>query len=473
MRYITGESITQSSLFPVSLDELIPDDHVVRVIAAYVDQLNLETLGFAKSTSKATGRPSYDPADLLKLYLYGYLQRIRSSRRLEAECQRNVEVMWLLGRLTPDFKTIAEFRRLNGRAFVATCQAFVQFCRRAKLITGALIAIDGSKFQAASSQRQHVTAAKLAKQQAAIEQQITTYLNALDQHDQTEQAETINTDAVCAALQTLQRKHADNQVLQQQLTEQQLTQLIKTEPEARLMRTAKGMKVAYNVQTAVDAEQGLIVHHVVTQDGNDHQQLLPVATATKAVLGQDKLTVVADTGYSNGEHFQACEDEQIEAYVPPKRAVNPQGAQPHFDRTAFHYDATTDQFICPNQHALDRKQMNKGSIIYAAHEQDCQRCPLKSQCTDASRRYVSVHAHETAFERMTDRLAEHPEMMQRRREIVEHPYGNLKQWIMGNGRFLLWGLAGAEIEMALSCLAYNLKRAINILGVAKMMELLC
>ena len=473
MRYITGESITQSSLFPVSLDELIPDDHAVRVIAAYVDHLKLDSLGFAKATSKATGRPSYDPGDLLKLYLYGYLQRIRSSRRLEAECQRNVEVMWLLGRLTPDFKTIAEFRRLNRRAFVATCQAFVQFCRRAQLITGELVAIDGSKFQAASSSRQHITPAKLAKQQAAIEQQITTYLNMLDQHDSDEQSPVINTDAVRAALQILQHDHADNQALQQQLQQQNLKQLIRTEPDARLMRTAKGMQVSYNVQTAVDTEHSLIVHHVVTQDGSDNQQLLPVACATKAVLEQDALTVVADAGYSNGEQFQACETQNIDAYVPPKRSVNPHGEQPHFDRTAFSYDATTDQFICQNQKALDRKQMNNGSIIYAAREDDCRECPLKSQCTDASRRYVSVHAHEAAFARMEARLKQKPRMMRIRAATVEHPYGNLKQWVMGNGRFLLWGLAGAEIEMALSCLSYNLKRAINILGVAKMMELLC
>ena len=472
MRYITGESITQNSLFPMSLDELIPADHVVRVIAAYVDQLKLDALGFAKATTKSTGRPSYDPADLLKLYLYGYFHRIRSSRRLEVECQRNVEVMWLLGRLTPDFKTIAEFRRLNRCAFMATCRAFVQFCRRAQLMTGALIAIDGSKFQAASSQRQHVTPAKLVKQQAALEKQIATYLNALDQRDKAEQPATINAAAVRAALDTLKHDHANNQALQKHLHDHDLKQLIKTEPDARLMRTAKGMQVSYNVQTAVDAEYGLIVHHAVTQDGNDHQQLLPVACATKAVLEQDALTVVADAGYSNGEHFSACEEVNIDAYVPPNRAINNQGDQPQLDRTAFTYDASTDQFVCPNQKLLDRKQMNKGNIIYAAREDDCRHCSLKAECTDASRRYVSVHAHEGAFERMNERLQQRPEMMRLRAATVEHPYGNLKQWIFGNGRFLLWGMAGAEIEMALGCMAYNLKRAINILGVAKMMELL-
>lgn len=237
-----------------------------------------------------------------------------------------------------------------------------------------------------------------------------------------------------------------------------------------MMRTATGKKVPYNVQTAVDATHHLIVHHEVTQACSDNQQLLPVALATKAVLEQDTLRVVADAGYSNGEHFAACEHEQIEAYVPANRAVNNQGKQPLFDRTEFHYESATDTFRCPNGNALQRKQM--GAIIYAAHESDCRSCRLKSQCTDASRRYLSVHAHEDVFARMRVRLKQRPEMVRIRRATVEHPFGNPKQWIFGNGRFLLWGLAGAETEMALGCMAYNLKRAINILGAKKMMALL-
>lgn len=472
MHYKKGDSVTQGNLFPVSLDELIPTDHSVRVIAAYVEHLSLSALGFTKTVPKTTGRPPYDPSDLLKLYLYGYLQRIRSSRRLEAECQRNVEVMWLLGRLVPDFKTIAEFRRVNRAAFVAACREFVQFCRRAQLITGELVAIDGSKFQAAASHRQHITPATLAKQQVALEQQIQRYLLALDQQDQTEQAEPIDADAVRAALQVLQDRQQQNLDQQAYLREQHLTQLVKTEPDARVMRTAAGKKVSYNVQTAVDATHSLIVHHEVTQAGNDCQQLLPIALATKGVLAQDILTVVADAGYSNGEHFAGCEREQIEAYVPASRAVNNQGEEPHFDRTAFYYESQTDTFRCPNQKHLQRKQMNKGAIIYAAQERDCHSCPLKSQCTGASRRYLTVHVHEDAFARMQVRLKQRPEMMRIRRATVEHPFGNLKQWIFGNGRFLLWGLAGAETEMALGCMAYNLKRAMNVLGVQKMLVLL-
>ena len=275
-----------------------------------------------------------------------------------------------------------------------------------------------------------------------------------------------------AALQVLQDQQQQNLAQQAHLREQNLTQLIKTEPDARMMRTAQGKKVSYNVQTAVDATHHLIVHHEVTQAGNDNQQLLPIALATKGVLAQDILTVVADAGYSNGEHFAVCEREQIEAYVPANRAVNNQGKQPLFDRTEFHYEPAIDTFRCPNKKHLQRKQMNKGAIIYAAQERDCHACPLKSQCTDASRRYLPIHVHEDAFARMQVRLKQRPEMMRLRRATVEHPFGNLKQWIFGNGRFLLWGLAGAEAEMALGCMAYNLKRAINVLGVKKMMTLL-
>jgi transposase len=472
MAYIKGEAVTQGNLFPVSLDELVPADHLVRVVAAYVDGLSLDALGFSKAVAKTTGRPPYDPADMLKLYLYGYLHRIRSSRRLESECQRNVEVMWLLSRLTPDFKTIAEFRRLNGKAFAAVCRSFVQFCRHAGLMAGELVAIDGSKFQAAASRKQHISAARLAKQQADLDKQISAYLTELDRSDKHDAATAIDRSAVQAALQHLQQQR-DSIVEQQHFLQKNgLQQYVQTEPDARMMRHAHGKMVAYNVQTAVDAQHGLIVHHDVTHEGNDSRQLLPVAVATKAALQQETLTAVADAGYSNGEQFQACEEQQIEAFVPANRAVNNQSNQQHFQKEAFVYCADSDSWRCPNHCTLTRKQMNKGSAIYAASPRDCAACPLKSKCTDAAQRFISRHAHEAAFARMATRLAKNPEMMRWRRQTVEHPFGNIKQWIMGNGRFLLWGLRGASTEMALAVTAYNLKRAINILGTQKMMALL-
>jgi len=473
MRYIQGENRAQTTLFPVSLDELIPDDHLVRVIEAYVSLLDFEQLGFDKARPKATGRPSYDPADLLKLYLYGYFQRIRSSRRLEAECQRNVEVMWLLGRLAPDFKTIADFRRDNSAAFTATCRAFVRFCRNAGLIAGELVAIDGSKFQAVASSRKHMTPKKLKHQEAVLDQRIARYLAQLDEADRNEGGESINRSAVQTALRELQIKKANNQTCQGLMEAQGLVQHIVGESDAQKMRTPSGKFVAYNIQSAVDAEYCLILHHEVTQDGADRQQLEPMAKAAKAELNQSQLSVTADAGYSNGEQFQACEDAGITAFVPPNRSINNQGdGAEFFDRTDFKYEEQRDAYQCPGGNLLTLKQMNKGNRIYQATVADCDVCPLKSRCTQTSRRYLTRHAHEAAFERMEQRMRAHPEMMVSRRSIVEHPFGNLKQWLFGNGRFLLRQLKGARAEMALAVQAYNLKRAIKVLGAQKLMALM-
>lgn len=473
MRYIQGENRSQTALFPVSLDELIPDDHLVRVIEAYVSLLDFEQLGFDKARPNATGRPSYDPADLLKLYLYGYFQRIRSSRRLEAECQRNVEVMWLLGRLTPDFKTIADFRRDNSAAFTATCRAFVRFCRNAGLIAGELVAIDGSKFQAVASSRKHMTPKKLKHQEAVLDQRIARYLAQLNEADRNEGGESINRSAVQTALRELQIKKADNQTCQGLMEAQGLVQHIVGESDAQKMRTPSGKFVAYNIQSAVDAEHCLILHHEVTQDGADRQQLEPMAKAAKAELNQSQLSVTADAGYSNGEQFQACEDAGITAFVPPNRSVNNQGdGTEFFDRTDFKYEEQRDAYQCPGGKLLTLKQMNKGNRIYQATIADCAICPLKNRCTKTSRRYLTRHAHEAAFERMEQRMRDHPEMMVSRRSIVEHPFGNLKQWLFGNGRFLLRQLKGARAEMALAVQAYNLKRAIKVLGAQQLMALM-
>jgi transposase len=472
MGYIQGEARGQDSLFPPSLDELVPEDHLVRVIEVYVARLDLQALGFSKAQPGRTGRPPYDPADLLKLYLYGYFQRIRSSRRLEAECRRNVEVMWLLGRLAPDFKTIADFRKDNGAAFQATCRAFVQFCRQVGLISGQLVAIDGSKFQAVASQRKHLSLAKLKRQQAKLEAEIARYLAELDEADRSEATEVIDRGAVKTALQHLKSRHADNLTTQALMVTQGLEQFVVGEDEARLMRTHQGAKVAFNVQSAVDGEHGLILHHAVTQDGSDNQQLEPMAKAAQAVLGQAQLTVTADAGYSNGEQFQACDDAGITAYVPENRGINNQGGDtPLFDRSAFSYDAQTDQYQCPAGQWLPLKQVRGTQRTYAVRS-DCSDCPLKPQCTNARRRHVTRHAHEAAFARMQQRMQAHPEMMVRRRSIVEHPFGNMKQWILGNGRFLLRQLQGARTEMALAVNAYNLKRALNVLGARRLIELM-
>lgn len=471
MAYIQGEPRNQTSLFPVSIDELIPDDHLVRVIDAYVARIDLKVLGFDKADPKGNGRPPYNPADLLKLYLYGYFYQIRSSRRLEAECQRNVEVMWLLSRLAPDFKTIADFRKNNVVAFSATCRAFVQFCRGAGLVKGDLVAIDGSKFRAVASNRRHVSTKHLKRDLEKLDQRIARYLAVLDESDQSDDTEKVDTNKVKETLARLQAARSDNLTGQALMEELELSQIIVGENDAKMMRAPQGNFAGYNVQSAVDAEHGLIIHHDVTQDSDDRKQLAPMATAVQQVLEQEDITVTADAGYSNGEQFQACDDAGITAIVPLNR-VNRSAENALFPQAKFKYDPETDSYQCPAGQVLTLKSMNQGSANYHAQASACGSCALKGNCTRARQRTLKRHPNEAAFERMTKRLDSNPNMMLRRKSTVEHPFGNLKQWAMGTGRFLLRQLQGARAEMALAVTSYNLKRALSILGARRMLEIL-
>lgn len=466
MGYVKGEPPGQASLFPVSLDELVPEDHPVRVIEAFVGALDLGDLGFERAEPATMGRPAYDPADLLKLYLYGYMNRIRSSRRLERECRRNVEVMWLLGRLAPDFKTVADFRRRNGAAFVAVCRAFVKFCAKARLLGGELVAIDGSKFQAVSSKRRVVTARSLEEESRRVDARIAQYLDSLDEADREEREEPVDREAVAAALRELRTRKADCETARAVLRELGQAQHVVGEDEARLMRTAHGQAVAYNVQSAVDGLHGLIVHHEVTNAGADNALLEPMAKQAKAVLGVGALAVVADAGYSNGAQFEACERSAITPYVPANRSVNTTGEGGFYPAASFGYEARTDTYRCPAGKVLTLKQVHQAQLrrLYAANAQDCAHCALKPSCTGATRRFLQRHWHEEAFKRMARRLALKPDMMARRRSLAEHPFGQIKCWVMGDARLLLKGLGGARTEMALAVLARNLGRVINILG---------
>lgn len=470
MAYIKGIARDQGSLFPVSLEEAIPLDHLVRVIDAYVSLLDLKELGFDKAVLKGNGRPPYDPADLLKLYLYGYFLSIRSSRRLEAECQRNIEVMWLLNQLAPDFKTLCDFRRDNGAAFAATCRCFVLFCREVGLIAGKLVAIDGSKFKAVASKRRHMSLKHLKRDEAVLDKKISRYLEELDQTDKDDADQPVDKTKIKAALARLNNKRDNNLSRQQVMEALEIEQFVSTESDAQMMRAPQGMAVAYNVQTAVDAEHCLIVHYEVTQDHDDRKQLEPMSKAAKEVLQQSELTVVADAGYSYGKQLQACDDAGITVYVPVNRTVNTRGGEvKFFDRTRFNYDAEKDHYRCPNGNFVTLREKTNGLRVYNAKASDCAQCPLKNQCTDALSRQITRHAHEAAFERAEQRMQAHPEMMVARRSTVEHPFGNLKQWIMGTGRFLLKQLKGARTEMALAVLAHNFKRAINVMGARNMM----
>jgi transposase len=474
MGFVEGESRSQGALFPVSLDELIPQDHLVRVIDLWVDRVDVAQLGFAKAQPKGIGRPPYDPADLLKLYLYGYLNQLRSSRKLEKESHRNIEVLWLLKRLTPDFKTIANFRRDNSAAFTAACRAFVGFCRGEQLIRGELVAIDGSKFGAVASKRGVVSQRKLVQQRAALNADIARYLAELAAADRVEQNDpTPNTDQIKATLARLKNKQADVACAAAMMAEMGVEHHVVGEPEARLMKTAQGpTRVAYNVQTAVDGEHGLVLHHEVTQDANDSRQLEPMAKAAKAMLKQETLSVVADAGYSNGEQLAACEAVQITAFVPPNRSVNNQGGGLLFQKDRFTFNAEQDGYRCPANEFLARKQVMKRdrAVIYTTTA--CPECPQKAKCTNAQQRYVSRHLDEVALEAARLRCAAEPQKMKDRRAIVEHPFGNLKGHIFGNARFLIRGLAGVRGEMALGVLAYNFRRVTNILGIPAMLAAL-
>jgi len=440
MGFVKGQSRDQAQLFPERLDDLVDANSPCRVIDAFVGHLDLAATGFVKAQSAATGRPPYDPADLLKLYLYGYLNRVRSSRRLERECQRNVEVMWLLNRLAPDHKTIAEFRRLNGKGVRRAGAAFVSFCRDAGLIKGDWIAIDGSKFKAVAS-------GKAVIDQQWLEQQMEAYLQGLDQTDTTEQGNILSPTEIQAALSTL--------------AEQGSSRWVSTEPDARVL---KGQGPAYNVQIATDAEHALIVSHAVTAEATDNRSLQPMAEAVSDSLSRTSFCVIADAGYSNGEQAAALEARGIVPHAPANRSANNKGDGTLFDRSHFHYQPATDCFICPAGQTLQRKQHYRPAkvFIYSARAQDCAVCPLKSQCTRSQQRNVSRHFFEDALMRMTQRCT--PTVMRLRRSTVEHPFGTLKYNVFEKPRFLLRGLWSAGSEMALACLAYNMKRAIKVMG---------
>lgn len=436
MSYIQGVGRTQGTLFPVTLEELIPADHLCRVIDAFVQRLEMDRLGFLRAEAAETGRPPYDPRDLLRLYLYGYLHQIRSSRRLEEECKRNIEVMWLLGRLAPDHKSIAEFRRLHRDAVTNAGAELIQFARSVGLVRGEWVAIDGSKFRSVSS-----------SDSVHERRQLERYLERMEQADAEEGVE-IDPSAVAAALEKLQQHR---------------------EPEARFMRTAQGKLPAYNVQIAADSEHALIVAQTVSTEATDNRSLLPMAEAAKEALGAPEcLHVVADTGYSSGEQLQQCETVGIVAHVPANRTPNNQGEGDLFDRSLFIYDEKTDTFRCPAGKILKHQglQRDRKRVIYKASRKVCEHCPLKPQCTTSRRRTVYRFLHEETLQRSQQQAT--ADAMRLRRSTVEYPFALLKYSIFGHPRFLLRGLRGAQTEISLAVMAYNLKRMTNILGGARL-----
>ncbi len=449
-------------LFPERLDELIDADNPVRVIDAFVDSLDLRALGFVRMEVQASGRPPYHPGDLLKLYLYGYLHQVRSSRRLERESHRNVEMLWLLNRLTPDHKTIANFRVDNRVALTRVCRAFVQFCRTQALFGGEQIAIDGSKFGADNNGARVTRKSDLQRELERVDRRITDWLKALaDNDDDDEPPGGGDTQAALEALRA-QRGTLTERI--QAMDAAGLTVQPQTDPEARVLRQHK---IGDNVQTAVDSRHRLIAEVDVMQDASDQRQLYRMARRSQVQLGSARLEVLADGGYSNGQLLKRCQAHSMVPYLPVQRAMNNQGEGRYFDRTRFRYHAADNSYECPAGERLLQKARSRVGRHYLYTTTACGHCRLKPQCTAAKQRWVTRHFEEDVLDEVAARTGANPMIMRRRQGMVEHPFGTLKRRMNG-GRFLLRGLQKVKAEMALAVTAYNLTHAINVLGTRRL-----
>lgn len=473
-RFVEGEDRSQSTLLPERLDDYVTDDNPVRVVDVFVDNLDLTALSFDRAIAQATGRPGYHPATLLKIYIYGYLNRVQSSRRLEREAQRNIELMWLTGRLAPDFKTIADFRRDNGAAIRRVCREFVVLCRRLDLFSQALVAIDGSKFKAVNNRDRNYTRAKVQRRIEQIEESVARYLSELDSADRQGAVPVAEarTTRLREKVEKLQSEMQRMQALAKEVEAAPDQQISLTDPDARSMATSgKGTgTVGYNVQTAVDAQHHLIVDHQVTNIGNDRSQLATMAKRARTAMQAEHIEVVADRGYFSGEEIVACEEVGITAYVPRPQTSNNQ-AKGLFGKRDFVYLSETDSYRCPAGQSLIWRftTVEKGLTLHCYWSSACKACPLKTQCTSSPQRRVKRWEHEAVIDAMQQRLDQDPDKMRIRRQTVEHPFGTLKAW-MGSTHFLMRTLNHVSTEMSLHVLAYNLKRVMKILGVAPLIQ---
>ena len=468
-RFIEGLDRGQATLLPECLDDWVNADNPVRAIDAFVEALDLAGLGFEGTQAAETGRPAYHPAALLKLYIYGYLNRVQSSRRLEREAGRNVETMWLLGRLVPDHKTIADFRKDNGAAIRKVCSRFVELCRQMGLLTKASVAIDGSKFKAVNTRDKNFTKGKIERRRAQLEDSVARYLAQLDTADLQEPSDVLA--AKMAHLKEKLTKLASEmrklEAYEKAMLSSPDQQISLTDPDCRSMATSgRGSGVVgYNVQTAVDTEHHLIIAHEVTNSGSDRAQLANMGQQAKAALGVDRLEAVADRGYYSGEEIKACDDAGI-AVTLPKPMTSGAKAEGRFGKQDFVYVADEDVYRCPAGQKLTYHMTSEqdGKMIRRYWTNVCRSCPLKSRCTPGNERRIPRWEHEHVLESAQLRLDENPLAMRQRRETVEHPFGTLKMR-MGATHFLMKRLPKVATEVALHVLAYNLTRVMNILGI--------
>jgi transposase len=473
MRYIQGIDRNQTTIFPEVVDDYIKENSSVRFIDAYVDSLDFVKLGFTYSETKDTGRKPYNPGDLLKLYIYGYLNKIRSSRQLESATHRNIELIWLMRQLQPDFKTIADFRKDNTRSIRDVCRDFILLCKKLELFGRELIAIDGSKFKACNSNRRNFTKNKLSKLIKKIDDKIDSYLDDLDEGDEKEKdVKQPSAEELKEKIDQLRKHKARYQKLQSKLNLSGETQISLTDPDSQMMQSHQGKDVAYNVQIVTDSKHKLIVTHAVTNEINDMKQLHPMSFQAKKILNAKRLDVVADAGYFERENIRKCHDDQIKTYVPkPTRSHNKSLGL--YTNTNFFYHSKQDTYQCPAGQTLTfrgyriRKKSGITEKKYTTHA--CYTCQQRTKCTRSkTTRYIYRWEHEKIIEQLDQRMKKNPEKIKQRKALVEHPFGTIKHW-MGHHHFLTRGISNVSAEMSLFVLVYNLKRVLNIVDFKELM----
>lgn len=466
MGYVEGASREQVVLFPEVLDDYVSGENPVRFLEAWVNQLPLGEMGFSKAEPAELGRPGYDPRDMLKLYVYGYLNEIRSSRKLERESKRNLEMMWLLRKLSPDHKTIAEFRKTNRKALREVFRQLTRLCRELDLYGRELVGIDGSKFRAVNGRDRNFTEAKLKHRMEWIEKKMEKYLQELEEADARESQQS---EVSAAELQTkikeLQVRQAGYEGLKQQMAERGEKQISLTDSEARLMKGRQGQHVSYNVQVAVDSKHKLIADFAVTNEENDLNCLAAVAQSAKQELAVAQLQVCADRGYYNTAQIKECEEANIEVYM---ERPGPRQVAGIFPLEMFSYDEHHDEYECPAGKRLRFRVFDKEKQVRCYWTEACRSCPLKSQCTTGKGpRRIKRPVGQATAERMFKRVAQNPEVLKLRKQLVEHPFGTIKRW-MKQDHFLMRGKEKVSGETSLTLLAYNLKRVIKLEGVEKL-----
>jgi transposase len=471
--FVEGADRGQSTLLPAMLDDYVTADNPVRAIDVFVGGLDLGKLGFSRVQPLATGRPGYHPGTMLKLYIYGYLNRVPSSRRLERECQRNIELMWLTGQLAPDFKTIADFRKDNGKAIREVCRAFVALCRKLGLLSAASVAVDGSKFKAVNARDKNFTEAKMKRRLERIDESIARYLSQLetaDRHGEMVPAAKVTRlkDKIAKLREEIVRLNAINT----EMMKSEDKQISLTDPDARSMATSgrdTGI-VGYNVQTAVDTQHHLIVAHEVTNVGTDRHQLSTMAEQARTAMAVETLDVVADRGYYEGKEIRACEEAGITVTLPKPLSSGAKAAG-RFGKQDFVYVAADDVYLCPAGERLIYRYSREeaGKTIRRYWTNACRTCTLKAKCTTGYERRIARWEHEAVLERVQARLDRNPDKMRVRRQTAEHPFGTIKAW-MGATHFLTRTLPKVATEMALNVLAYNMKRVMAIIGIGGLLQ---